>query len=78
MLFHPSPRYSCEWRLLQNEIPEMKEIIQAGLDKLEDYFHRVMYVPAYIFAMSKSLCFCYHSILNISRSLKSKDEATLV
>ncbi|SJL09542.1 uncharacterized protein ARMOST_12922 [Armillaria ostoyae] len=29
----------------------MKDVIQAGLEKLEDYFLKVMHIPAYNFAM---------------------------
>ncbi|PBK58919.1 hypothetical protein ARMSODRAFT_899917, partial [Armillaria solidipes] len=46
--------FLARWRLLQEQMPEMEEVIQASLDKLEDYFLKVMYIPAYNFAMSKS------------------------
>ncbi|SJK99374.1 uncharacterized protein ARMOST_02670 [Armillaria ostoyae] len=43
--------FILRWRSLQEKMPEMKNVIQAGLEKLEDYFLKVMHIPAYNFAM---------------------------
>ncbi|KAK0474640.1 hypothetical protein IW261DRAFT_1341484, partial [Armillaria novae-zelandiae] len=45
--------FLLHWCSLQQTMPEMEEVIEAGLDKLEDYFGKVMNIPAYIFSMSK-------------------------
>lgn len=42
------------WHLLQEQMPKMKDVIEASLSKLEDYFLKVMYILAYNFAMSRS------------------------
>ncbi len=42
------------WHLLQEQMPEMKDVIEIGLTKLKDYFCKVMDIPAYNFAMSQS------------------------
>ncbi len=52
------------WCLLQEKMPEMKVVISAGLKKLEEYFKKVMDVPAYIFSMSESVCpILYQSLI---------------
>ncbi|TFK35666.1 hypothetical protein BDQ12DRAFT_611422, partial [Crucibulum laeve] len=40
------------WEKLKNDNPDLTNIIQAGLDKLEAYHNRTDVVPAYIFSMS--------------------------
>lgn len=42
------------WKHLQRDRPETADIIQPGLDKLDDYIDRILDVPAYTLAMSKS------------------------
>ncbi len=69
--------FILRWQPLQEKMPEMKDVIKAGLTKLEDYFLKVMHIPAYNFAMIKS----HFQLLlysNISHSLNSENEATLV
>ncbi len=44
----------ARWCLLQEQMPEMKDVIEASLSKLEDYFLKVMYILAYNFTMSRS------------------------
>ena len=69
--------FILQWRSLQEKMPEMKDVIQASLKKLEDYFLKVMDIPAYNFAMSK-FHFQLSSYSNISRNLKSENETMLV
>lgn len=39
------------WREMKDKYPEYSDVIDAGLDKLEDYWNRVEDVPAYTLAM---------------------------
>jgi len=39
------------WKEHQVEHPETSDIVQDGLDKLEDYRDRADHVPAYVLAM---------------------------
>ncbi|THU78735.1 hypothetical protein K435DRAFT_578893, partial [Dendrothele bispora CBS 962.96] len=45
----------ARWKTLQSEIPVMRRVIQAGIDKLESYTERLQFdtVPAYTLAMCK-------------------------
>ncbi|THU80883.1 hypothetical protein K435DRAFT_694760, partial [Dendrothele bispora CBS 962.96] len=47
----------ARWKALQNEIPVMRRLVQAGIDKLESYTERLQIdtVPAYTLAMCKLL-----------------------
>ena len=47
------------WQEQQTENPETTHIIDAGLDKLEDYCDRAALVPAYVLAMGKSYSLVY-------------------
>jgi hypothetical protein len=50
------PAYSAfinKWTLLKEDNPQWAEIIQPGLDKLEDYQDRLADTPAYVVAMGK-------------------------
>jgi hypothetical protein len=40
------------WKEQQDDFPNMHNIIQAGLDKLEAYYERTDLAPAYMSAMS--------------------------
>jgi hypothetical protein len=50
------------WMDHQVKHPESADIVQDGLDKLDDYHDRMDDVPAYVLAMSVYL-FIYHSVL---------------
>jgi hypothetical protein len=50
------PAYSAfinKWTLLKKDNPQWDEIIQPGLDKLEDYQDRLADTPAYVVAMGE-------------------------
>jgi soluble cytochrome b562 len=47
------------WKDQQEEEPEMADIIQEGLDKLETYIDRTELVPAYVLAMGAHLVLFY-------------------
>lgn len=38
------------WKKMQGSMPEAEDIIQKGIDKLEDYENRLDSVPAYTLA----------------------------
>ena len=40
------------WKNLQEKFPEMSEVIEAGIEKLEQYWDRADLTPAYVLAMS--------------------------
>jgi len=40
------------WKTYQEEHPETHNIVQAGLDKLDDYYDRTANTPAYVVSMS--------------------------
>lgn len=42
-----------KWTSMQEDLPEMADIIQRGIDKLGSYQERVERVPAYVLAMRK-------------------------
>jgi hypothetical protein len=53
------------WEEHQHEHPETFDIVQEGLDKLEDYRDRADNVPAYTLAMCTSKGrFCNSSLAN--------------
>lgn len=41
------------WTTQKDEMPEVASIIDAGLDKLEEYRERADLVPAFVLAMGK-------------------------
>jgi hypothetical protein len=43
------------WKTYQGEHPETCNIVQAGLDKLDDYYDRTANTPAYAVSMSTFL-----------------------
>jgi hypothetical protein len=50
------PAYSAfinKWTLLKNNNPQCADIIQPGLDKLEDYQDHIAGTPAYVIAMGE-------------------------
>ena len=42
-----------QWEKYQNKHPQFSHIIQAGVDKLENYLTKIHDVPAYVIALSK-------------------------
>ena len=55
-LCHSIPAYSAlinRWTPLMEDHPEWTNLIQPGLDKLEDYQERLVDTPAYVVAMGK-------------------------
>jgi hypothetical protein len=45
--------FMARWEEIADEIPETKEVITAGLDKLRTYQNRTNDVPAYVVAMGE-------------------------
>jgi hypothetical protein len=49
------------WQVQQEKYPELYDVIQVGIDKLEAYHERAELVPAYVLAMGmyvvRSACF---------------------
>lgn len=55
-LCYSIPAYSAlinRWTLLKEDNPQWADLIQPGLDKLEDYQERLADTPAYVVAMGK-------------------------
>ncbi|KIK03726.1 hypothetical protein K443DRAFT_94647 [Laccaria amethystina LaAM-08-1] len=55
-LCYSIPAYSAlinRWTLLKEDNPQWADLIQPGLDKLEDYQDRLADTPAYVLAMGK-------------------------
>jgi hypothetical protein len=53
---------SIVWKKQQSDNPQTLSIVQAGLDKLEEYRNRAGLTPAYVLAMSMCLvitCFAH-------------------
>lgn len=48
------------WNLQKDEMPDVTSIIDAGLDKLEEYRERADVVPAFVLAMGKHIFFVFH------------------
>ena len=46
----------AKWKQHQDENPEFTNMIDAGLDKVDEYFMYAQQVPANIFAMGNTLC----------------------
>lgn len=64
------------WAVQQVEFPDLSDVIQAGLDKLQAYMNRTQLVPAYVVAMGMlSFQFQWLSKLTNVFSLKSVYEA---
>jgi hypothetical protein len=42
-----------KWQIQKDKIPSVSQIIDKGLDKLEEYRTRAEMVPAYILAMGE-------------------------
>lgn len=45
------------WESDKDDHPETAEIVQAGIDKLEEYSERISAIPAYVLAMSSQFNF---------------------
>ena len=52
-LSHSSLCNMYQWTLLMEDHPEWTDLIQPGLDKLEDYQERLVDTRAYLVAMGK-------------------------
>lgn len=59
-LGHALPAFEAmynDWLVLSDKYPHLSDAIDAGLDKLSDYIHRVRQIPAYTLAMGRLLAF---------------------
>lgn len=45
----------ARWQAMQVELPQYIEIIQAGIQKLQQYRERLTVVPAYTLSICKSI-----------------------